>query len=117
MRPFICLPARLVCGLLTAAVGLTGSAFGQSSPAKQEPGLSVAFATLEAGKAADVVTLPNVWLYVPNGKSPTPFLPGGKFSAVWNGFVTAEKRANYNFQAELNGSFKFELNGQVVLDV
>src|SRR5437763_531385 len=109
MRPFVCFHRRAIRGLLLiATAGLAGSALGQGSAAKQEPGLSVTYTALEAGKAADVVTLPNVWLYVPNGKPPTPFLPGGKFSAVWNGFVTAEKRANYNFQADLNGSFKLE---------
>jgi mono/diheme cytochrome c family protein len=121
MRPSFRFHQKTICGLLTAAVCLTGSAFGQSSPAapppKQEPGLSVTYTALDSTKAADVVTLPNVLLFVPSGRPPTPFLPGGKFSALWQGFITAEKRANYNFQAELNGSFKLELNGQVVLDV
>lgn len=64
-----------------------------------------------------MVIAPNVWLYVENGKSPTPFLTGGKFNAVWDGSLTVDKRANYTFQAELNGALKLELNGQVVLEI
>jgi mono/diheme cytochrome c family protein len=101
--------------LLTAvaSVAVVAPSFGQTS-SNPDQGLSL---TYSAEKASDVVTAPNVWLYVQNGKSPTPFLPGGKFNATWDGSLTVDKRANYAFQAELNGALKLELNGQVVLDV
>ena len=52
---------------------------------KPEPGLAVAFSALagDTVKATDVTVLPNVWLYVPDGRAPTPFLPAGKFFAEW----------------------------------
>src|SRR6266480_39878 len=83
---------------------------------KPEPGLAVAFTALagDTVKATDVTVLPNIWLYVPVGGAPTPFLPAGKFSAEWAGFVSSEIRDNYTFQAELNGSLKLEVNGFVV---
>src|SRR5213082_760615 len=83
---------------------------------KPEPGLGVAFTALagDPAKATDVTVLPNVWLYVPLGSAPTPFLPAGRFSAEWAGFVSSEIRDNYTFQAELNGGLKLEINGVVV---
>jgi len=67
-----------------------------------------------ASKTSDVAVLPNVQLFVPAGKPPTPFLPGGKFSADWAGFISSEIRDNYTFQADLNGDLKLEINGAVV---
>src|SRR5438876_3037460 len=83
---------------------------------KLTPGLAVTFTTEDYhdAKASDVVVLPNVQLYGPAGKPPTPFLPGGKFSADWAGFVSSEIRDNYTFGAELNGDFKLEINGAAV---
>lgn len=90
---------------------------GQTSPAstKPEPGLILTYTATDA-KASDVVITPNFSIYVPSGKSPSPFLPGGKFSADWSGSISVEKRGNYLFQADLNGALKLEINGQVVLD-
>src|SRR5438477_8361043 len=50
---------------------------------KPEPGFTVTFAALDGKKATatDVTVSPNVWLYVPAGQPPTPFLSGGRFSA------------------------------------
>src|SRR5712691_2705740 len=81
-----------------------------------EPGLVVTFTTADNGqpKSSDVAVLPNVELYVPAGKPPTPFLPGGKFSADWVGFISSEIRDNYTFRADLNGDLKLEINGAVV---
>ncbi len=69
-----------------------------------------------ATPAADSTTAPNVWLYAEAGKSPTPFLPAGRFSAVWEGFLNAELRSDLVFQAELNGGFKLEINGQLAFE-
>src|SRR5437879_3382253 len=81
-----------------------------------EPGLAVTFTALDGDKARanDVIVLPNVRLFVPAGRAPTPFLPAGKFSSEWTGFVSSEIRDNYTFQAELNGTLKLEINGAVV---
>ena len=83
-----------------------------------EPGLGVQFTALDGGtaKAVDTTVLPNVWLYVRAGQSPTPFLPGGRFSAVWSGTVSVDLRAEFSFQAELSGDLKLEINGQPVLE-
>ncbi|MDB6125593.1 MAG: hypothetical protein JWQ71_4586 [Pedosphaera sp.] len=107
---------RLLMAVASLAVSASALAQNSPAPAKQESGLSVTYTSLESAKASDVVSIPNVWLYVPSGKSPTPFLPAGKFSSVWNGSINVEKRANYLFQAELNGALKLELNGKVVLE-
>jgi mono/diheme cytochrome c family protein len=106
-----------------ALVVLGGSsallAQAENPSAKPEPGLVVTFAALEGdkAKASDLAVLPNVWIYVGAGKPPTPFLPGGKFSAVWTGFISSELRDNYSFKAELNGEAKLEINGAVALEV
>ena len=83
---------------------------------KSEPGLAVRFTALGDGqaKAVDTTVLANVWLYVSAGKPPTPFLPAGKFSAEWTGFISSEIRDNYTFQAELTGNLKLEINDAVV---
>jgi len=83
--------------------------------AKANGGLAVIF-TANDGKLSDAAVLPNVWLYVAKGQSPTPFLPAGKFSAVWSGMLELELRSDYTFQADLNGELKLEVNGTPVLD-
>ncbi len=81
---------------------------------KPVPGLSVTYST---GEKSAVATAQNVRLFVPEGQTPTPFLPSGKFTAVWNGFISADLRGDYSFQAELNGALKLMINGVAVLDV
>ncbi|PYJ85171.1 MAG: hypothetical protein DME22_10140 [Verrucomicrobia bacterium] len=85
---------------------------------KAEPGLAVRFTALDSDKATatDLTVLPNVWLYVPAGKPPSPFLSSGKFSAQWAGFLSSELRDNYTFQVELNGDLKLEINDANVLE-
>src|SRR5262245_61861069 len=80
---------------------------------KPVPGLKITFTSLEGDKVlgSEADTTPNVWLYVPAGKSPSPFLPGGKFSAVWTGTISAELRGDFLFQADLNGELRLEING------
>ena len=72
--------------------------------------------TVTVGEKSDVFVLPDVALYVAAGQSVTPFVPPGKFTAVWEGNVSAELRGSFLFQAELNGTLKLELNGQPVLE-
>jgi len=55
-----------------------------------------------------------VWLDVPANQPPSPFLPAGKFTAVWNGFITVDLRGDYAFRAELNGGLKLEIRGETI---
>ncbi|MDB6067413.1 MAG: hypothetical protein JWR26_3621 [Pedosphaera sp.] len=107
-----CLVLAVLC--LSAETGWSQP----KTPIATEPGLQTTIKVTGTDKpgAADVIITPNVWLYVPAGKSPTPFLPGGSFTADWEGFVTADLRGDYNFQAELNGALKLEINGAIALE-
>src|SRR5689334_18850141 len=62
---------------------------------KPETGLTVTFTTGNS-KVSDMTATPGVSLHVEAGKSPTPFLPGGMFTAVWEGAISAELRGNYS---------------------
>jgi mono/diheme cytochrome c family protein len=64
----------------------------------------------------DIASAPGVALYVEAGQSPTPFLPGGRFTAEWNGAIHAELRSDFSFRAELNGTLKVEINGTTALE-
>jgi mono/diheme cytochrome c family protein len=98
------------CGV-TIAYGQTPSA--TAIPPSQ--GLAVTFSSQD-NKSSDVTLAPSVSLYVPTEHTPTPFLSGGKFSAIWNGFLSAGLRGDYCFQAELNGTLKLEINGVLALE-
>src|SRR5947207_11017274 len=75
---------RWVIALLIGFAGFGAS--GAGAAGKPEPGLLLTFAALDGDKATDVTVSPNACLYVPAAQSPTPFLPGGTFSADWAGF-------------------------------
>jgi mono/diheme cytochrome c family protein len=93
-------------------VGFASNAYGQAT--KKAPGLALTIAT-DGGKS-DVALSPNVMLYATVGQSPTPFLPPGKFTATWSGFISADLRGDFLFQAELRGGIKVELNSAVILE-
>jgi mono/diheme cytochrome c family protein len=80
-----------------------------------DAGLAVTFKS-DDGKATDSTVLPNIALYVESGKPVSPFIPQGKFTAVWEGSINADLRSEYSFAAELNGALKLEINGATVLD-
>jgi mono/diheme cytochrome c family protein len=101
---------RWILGLLLCALVFSGQA---QEPAKANSGLAVAFST--DGGVSDLAVLPNAWLFVGKGESPTPFLPAGKFTAVWSGMLDLELRSEYSFQADLNGDLKLEVNGTEIL--
>jgi len=116
---------QLRIGVNTVAISLViffGTAslsFGQSNPqsgSRLEPGLAVTFNSPDGSASGDTIVLPSAVLYVPARMPPTPFLPGGRFSAEWIGFVSVELRDNFAFQAELNGDMKLEINGALVLE-
>ncbi len=98
---------------VAALVLLSKTTFAQA-PAKALPGLVV---TYTADDKTDIASTPNVWLFLPGGAAPTPFLPSGKFTAVWAGFINADLRGDFQFRAEVSGSVKLELNGVAVLEV
>jgi cbb3-type cytochrome oxidase cytochrome c subunit len=87
----------------------------RAADANTDPGLRITFVS-DVTKASDITTAPNVWLYVESGAPPTPFLPGGRFTATWEGAIRAELRGSYLFQAELNGKLTVEINGKVALE-
>lgn len=87
-----------------------------STSAADTNGFAVKFTSAD-GKVSDVMVLPNLWLFVEDGKPATPFLPLGKFTAVFEGNIIGDLRANYFFKAEeLGGALKLEINNAVVLD-
>ena len=79
-------------------------------------GFAVKFSSAD-GKPSDIMVLPNLWLYVEEGKSATPFLPAGRFTAVFEGSINGDLRADYIFKAEeLGGSLTLEVNNVLVLE-
>lgn len=79
-------------------------------------GLAVTFRDA-TGKTADMLVVPNLWLYVERGQTAAPFVAPGAFTAEFQGAVNAELRGNFLFIAEeLRGEIKLEINGAVVLD-
>ncbi len=76
-------------------------------------GLKVTFTS--AGKS-DTHVLPNLWLFVPAGTAPAPFVPAGEFTAHYQGQIVVDLRGDYTFQAELQGELKLDINGTNVLE-
>ena len=84
--------------------------------AAETNGFAVKFTSAD-GKSSDVMVLPNLWLFVENGTPATPFLPGGRFTAVFEGNISGDLRADYFFKAEeLGGALKLEVNDKLVLE-
>jgi mono/diheme cytochrome c family protein len=79
------------------------------------PGLLVTLTSSANETAREVTVTPNLRLYVPGGESAAPFLPHGPFTAVWEGFLSLDFRGQYQFEADVNGTFQLELNGETVL--
>jgi cbb3-type cytochrome oxidase cytochrome c subunit len=100
----------LLAGVIIA---LMPSDESRAADSKPEPGLAVTFTV---GESKSITRSGSVRLLVEPGQAPTPFLRGGKFTAVWEGAINADLRGNHSFQAELNGTLKVEINGAVVLE-
>lgn len=83
--------------------------------ASANSGLIATFTHPES-KATDSQVVPNLWLFVESGKSPSPFLPAGKFTATYEGILNAELRGDFTFQADVNGALKLEINGAPALE-
>ncbi len=87
---------------------------GLVSGAEQgEPGLAVTFTS---GTTKITELAPEVGLFVEAGKSPSPFVSGGPFTATWEGNISAELRSDFRFQAAFNGTFSLQINGSTVLE-
>jgi len=106
--------------LLPLAVALSLSmgslTTGRAVEGSVEPGLMVRFAPAAGSLSSDLSVTPNIRLYVREGESPGPFIASGKFTATWEGEVSAELRSDFSFQAELNGTFKLEINGKLAYE-
>ena len=99
---------KLIVIFLTMTVGVFAQAI------KPVAGLQVSF---KSGESTDTVTTPDVALYVPAGESAPPFLPVGRFTAVWEGVINIDLRGDYSFQVIGRGSVKLVLNNEMLLDL
>ena len=107
--------SRLLRAALAAITALAFGVSAQDAEIEVMPDLKVTFTSTASGQS-DVVASPDVSLYVPAGESPSAFLPGGAFTAVWEGFISVDLRDRYTMQAKLNGKVVVELDGNVVLE-
>ena len=71
--------------------------------------------TASDNKVSDTFVVPSLNLYVPEGGTPSPFLPPGPFEVVWKGFVDVDLRSPFFFQVEASGTFRLLINGHLVL--
>ena len=81
------------------------------------PGLQVSVASHGSSSPTlnDTFVLPTLAVYVKETQALSPRIAAGPFSSVWTGFISAELRGEYTFQAELRGSLRLELNGKLLL--
>src|SRR3954469_10645413 len=68
-----------------------------------ETGLILTFKSASSPNSVDLTIGPNISLFVEAGQPASPFIAAGKFTATWEGSVSAELRSDFSFQAELNG--------------
>jgi mono/diheme cytochrome c family protein len=101
MRRIVLMAASVLPLISTAATNLA-------------PGLVVAFAS---GQKRHMSVAPNLALYVSSGETPSPFIPAGPFTAIWEGNINADLRGEFLFRAEAHGAFKLEINRAAVLDL
>src|SRR3954462_4912564 len=95
-----------------AALLLTAVSHG----AEGDAGLILTIKPANQGTPSDISVSPNLSLFVEDRQSPGPFIPAGKFTATWEGNVSAELRSEFSFQAELNGELKLEISGKPVYE-
>ena len=103
-------PALIAALLLTVA---TSAIAQDAAEPRTQPGIR---ATFVSNAAADARVDDSVLLYVPDGQSPTAFLPAGGFQCVWEGFISVDLRDRYTFRVEANGPFEVEINDSVALE-
>jgi mono/diheme cytochrome c family protein len=108
----MCLKKQILFAAVAASL-----ASGLNAVAADGPVVHGVAVTFSAGGLSDTATAPNVWLYVPNGATPSPFVAPGAFTAVFEGDIVVDLRGYYAFQADLNGALKLEVNGEPALEV
>ena len=103
---------------LTFAVSLASlvALNGNAADARPSAGLAMTIASIAASGEKEISVAQNVSLHVEAGKPASPFVAGGAFTATWEGFINADLRGNFSFQADLNGALKVEINGASVLE-
>src|SRR5438132_3926076 len=77
-----------------------------------DPALILTVKSVSSPPSVDIATAPNISLFVERGQPCSPFIPAGKFTATWEGSISAELRSDFSFQAELHGQLKLEINGK-----
>lgn len=85
----------------------------RAAEAEGSQGLSLTFKT-DAGN--DITVSPNLWLHVAAGEPPSPFVAPGRFTALWEGLVSVDLRADFTFHAVVAGEVRIEVNGSVALE-
>ena len=100
---------KLIAICLAASVVLV-----RAQDAEAQPGLVL---TWQVGEAQAKSVVPNLWLYVPEGQPPSPFVPEGRFTATFEGFVNIDLRGDYSFHAIGRGGVRLEVNSAVLLDL
>lgn len=86
----------------------------QEEEKSSAPGLILTFEHIESS-AKDSRRARIVALYVRNGASPTPFLPGGPFRATWEGDFSVLFGTQCALAAEVRGEIEVLVNGKSVL--
>jgi mono/diheme cytochrome c family protein len=92
--------------LLLAAPGASQEGRPAAPPlpeAKEQLALGLSL-QIEAGGVQDRRDARLAALYVPEGTSPTPFLPPGPFKAAWEGFISVDLGTDVTFSAVGNGA-------------
>jgi type 1 glutamine amidotransferase/cytochrome c551/c552 len=79
------------------------------------PGLALTLTSLVSGEV-DARPSRLAALRVPEGASPSPFLPPGPFTAVFEGSLELETRSRLRFSAEGRGSLRLSVSGTTVLE-
>ncbi len=103
---------------LLGAPWVVAAARHQPRLAHPAPGLLETFtATATVGPATDARRARLVALRVAAGQPPTPFLPGGPFTAQWSGFLKLDLNGVYQFHAVGRGAVAVRVNGQVATTV
>jgi len=113
----------LIAGLLIAAALLAAPAAPQDArpaapplpdaPEQLAPGLTLHLAAAGLQDARDARLAA---LCVPEGASPSPFLPPGPFKAVWEGFIRVDLGTDCTFSAAGNGSVSVSAAGKPALE-
>ena len=106
--------ARPAIATVLFVVALAGGA----SLEAREPGVALTFESITGdpgGAQRDARVARLVALRVEAGESPTPFLPTGRFRAVFEGFIDVEFFDDYTFYLEGHGRARLEIDGEVVL--